>query len=155
MDIQKIAHERAELEAQMKAKDDEIQGYLSELFGKRTEAVIVKKKIEEEQLKDVKADIQQLETEIDRIMKIANIERSQHAGYRALLEEKRVFKVVDWEKLNKFIKDYKGEFDVFSLIKREIKNASFKEYLEKYAECPAGVTTSSFKQVGFRSTGGK
>ena len=149
-DTQQLLQIRREAQLKLDEVDKEINATLKMYMDKRSEAVAKVEEITEKQIEPLKEEISLLDNVIQKFCSEGGIDKFSNDFHSIYKTDSVSFKAVDWDSIYKFIKDYKGEFDINSIIKKDLNSRGLKKFVEENAKCPDGIEQSSFTKYSFR-----
>jgi len=149
-DTQKLLKLRREKAKELEELEKEINMTLEAYMDKRSSIIERIEEIEKETLKPLQDEVKMLESVIVNFCKDGGIDKYQGNSHIVYEKEDIAFKASDWDEIYKYIDNYKGEFDVHSILKKSLNTTSLKKFVKEQAMCPDGIEQDTYTKYMFR-----
>lgn len=122
-----------------------VEKFIIDLLAKRDQIETSLQPLEDK-ISEFKKEIEMIDEELKIFMTKTELETLSIARYNLAVKPKIIANVKSWEALHSWIKSYKGDEDVFGLIKRDIHTKNFEKFYESKNIIPDGVEINTIEK---------
>lgn len=147
---EKLLQDRREAQKILDNADKELNVLLNGYMNKRSDLLEKQEKLIKDTIEPILEEISILEGAIIEICKNGGMKKFSGDKHSVIEQEDVSFSAKDWDSVYKFIDEYKGEFDVHSILKKSLNSTALKKYYKENALCPDGIEVQPYKKWGWR-----